>query len=210
MSVIGSFNGASIIALPSSPAPRQLELVMNDTVAVDRSPFTGSTQVQAWPGADWWEATFSLPQLTRPQAAVWAAFLGELRGMQNVFYLGDPLHPRPCGTPRGEPVVNGVNAAMSATLNTRGWTADAMRLLLPGDYLQLGTYLHRVLDVVNADGSGNASISLWPSIRVATTDGQAVTFNKPQGLFRLAENRRSYLGAETRLTGISFKCIEAR
>jgi hypothetical protein len=210
MAIIGTFNGASIVALPTHPGFKQLELVMNDTVAMSRSPFTGQNQVQAWPGADWWQANVSLPQMNQTDAGVWTAFLGELRGMTNVFYLSDPLHRHPSGTPQGAPLISGVNVAMATSLNTKGWKPSTYRLLLPGDQIQIGQRLHRVLDVVNSDSSGNATIAIWPSIREATTDGQALILNNPQGLFRLATNQRSVLTTETRLSGISLKAIEAR
>jgi hypothetical protein len=210
MSIIGSYNGASIIAFPDKPAPRQIELGMNDMVAVSSSPFTGSTQAQAWPGADLWDASIALPKLTAEDAAVWSAFFGECRGRLNVFYLADPTYTGPRGTVKGSPVVSGVNNAMAIALNTKGWTPSSFRLLLPGDYLQLGNRLHRVLDQVNSDTNGDATISIWPSIREATTDGQAVILNNPKGLFRLASNRRSVLTDETRLSGVSIKAVEAR
>jgi hypothetical protein len=215
--VIGTYNGASILAFPTSPAPKQIELAMNDTNAMSRSPFTGSTRVQAWPGADWWDASIALPQLQAANAAVWSSFLAECRGMLNTFLLSDPAYSGPQGTVKGAPVVSGVNNAMATTLNTRGWTPSSFRLLLPGDYLQLGSIasgvpcrLFRVLDQVNSDANGNATITIWPSLREATTDGEAITFNKPAGLFRLAENRRSVLTDITKLSGISLKAIEAR
>jgi hypothetical protein len=210
MAIIGTFNGASIVALPTHPGLKQIELVMNDTVAMSRSPFTGTTQVQAWPGADWWEANVSLPQMNQTDVAVWTAFLAELRGMTNVFYLSDPLHRHPQGTPQGAPLINGVNVAMATTLNTKCWKPSTFRHLLPGDQIQIGQRLHRVLNVVNSDNSGDAAISIWPSLREATADGDPIILNNPQGLFRLAENKRSVLTAETRLSGISFKAVEAR
>src|SRR4051812_1947323 len=117
MAIIGTFNGARIVALPDKPGIKQIELVMNDTVAMSRSSFTGTTQVQSWPGADWWEASITLPQMTQEDASVWSAFLAELRGMTNVFCLCDPLHRHPLGTPQGAPVISGVNTAMATTLN---------------------------------------------------------------------------------------------
>lgn len=210
MAVIGSYGGASIIAFPKTPGIRQISWTMNDSVAIARSPYTGATQTQVWPGGDWWEADVALPQMNQHNEAVWSAFLAELRGMANVFYLGDPLRPHPCGLPQGNPVVDGVNNAMSQTLHTRGWKVNSFRLLLPGDLLQIGYRLHKVLDVVNSDASGKADISIWPSIREATTDGQQVILNNPQGLFRLSTNRRSVTTTETRLSAVTLKIIEAR
>jgi hypothetical protein len=210
MSVIGTYNGASILAFPSNPAPRQIELGMNDTNAISRSPFTGSMQVQAWPGADMWDANIALPKLSAADAAVWSAFLAECRGILNVFPLSDPTYKGPRGTVKGKPLANGVNNAMATQLLTKGWTANCFRLLDPGDYLQVGYRLHKVVEPVNSDSSGHATIQVWPSLREATTDGQVINLNNPTGLFRLADNRRSVLTDETRLTGISIKAIEAR
>jgi hypothetical protein len=210
MSVIGTYNGANIIALPSCPAFREIELGKTDAVAMVRSPFTGSQQVQVFPGGDFWDATITLPQMTAAEITTWNAFLGECRGIANTFYLYDPLHRTPAGLAHGTPVVNGVNTAMSTTLNTRGWRVGTYRLLLPGDYLQIGQRLHVVLEQVNSDGNGDAAINIWPSIREATTDGEPVILNNPVGLFRLAENRRSISANQTRLSAVTLKCMEAR
>jgi len=210
MAVIGTYNSASIIAFPTHPAPRQIELGMNDAVAISRSPFTGSTQVQAWAGSDFWDASIALPKMVGCDASVWAAFLAECRGMLNVFFLSDPAYKGAQGTASGTPLVNGAQSPMATSLNTKGWTPSSFRLLLPGDYLQVGNRLHRVLDVVNSDASGNASITIWPSLRDAVTDGQAINLNNPQGLFRLANNRRSLTADETLLSAVTLKAVEAR
>ena len=210
MSTIGTYNGASIIVFPTCPGIKQLNLTMNDTTPVSTSPFTGVQQVQAWPGADFWTADLTLPQMTSETVAEWEGFLGECRGMTNVFYIGHPFHISPRGSASGTPVCNGVTAPMSYTLTTRGWTPNMYRLLLPGDHLQIGYRLHRVLTQVNSDANGDATISVWPSIREATTDGEPVILNHPQGLFRLASNKRSILSAETRLSAVTLSVIEAR
>ena len=210
MAITGTFNGASIVTFPTCPGIKSLQMHKNDTVALSRSPFVGTTQVQAWPGADWWEADVALPQMEQADKSVWSAFFGECRGMANVFYMGDPLHSKPCGNPQGTPLVNGVNVPMAITLNTKGWKPNTSRLLLPGDYLQLGVRLHEVLEVVNSDANGNAPIVLYPSIREVTADGDSIVLDNPQGLWRLAENRRSILSDETLLSGLSFKAMEAR
>ena len=221
MAIIGTFNGASIIALPARPGLRQLQVDMNDTVAVTRSPFNGATQVQAWPGADFWTGEITLPQMPVGTAATWSAFFGQLRGMLNVFPLGHPLFRHPQGSALGVPVVSGVNVAMSTFLGTRGWKANQFRALVAGDRLQIGATpanaslpglcrYHVALNDVNTDGNGNATIEVYPSLRETTIDGETLILNDPKGLFRLAENRRALLSTETRLTGMSFKIMEAR
>ncbi len=223
MAVIGTYNAASILAFPAKPGLRQLQLDMNDTVAMQTSPFTGSQQVQAWPGADFWSANLTLPQMEADAAAEWSAFLAECRGMTNVFLMSHPLYRHPRGKIQGSvPVVAGVNPAMATTLNTRGWKPNSARLLLVGDRIQIGAtpanpanpglcrYHMVVGSAVNSDANGDATITVWPSLREATTDGEALVLNNPQGLFRLFNNKRSVLTTETRLSGIQLQIVEAR
>ncbi len=211
MSVIGSFNGQSILALPSRPGLRQINLIKNDTVPSNTSPFTRTTQVLQWPGGDWWAAELTMPQLQRTDARTWSAFLGECRGSLNCFYVGDPLRQSPAGVAKGIPVVAGLNAGMSNQLLTRGWKPNVFRQLLPGDLLQIGYRLHEVLDQVDSDAGGNATVQIWPSIREAATDGEAITLKKPAGLFRLARNQRNVMTDYTRLSAVSgLQLVEAR
>lgn len=212
MAIIGTYNGVSILALPNTPAPKQIQLTMNNIVAAPTNPFSGSTlQVLAWPGGDYWSGQIALPRLLPGvQIATWAAFLAECRGKLNTFLLGDSSYKGPCGHVQGIPVVDGAQQPMATTLNTRGWTPNCFRLLLPGDYLQVGYRLHRVLEPVNSDANGKATISLWPSLRDPLTDGQQITLNKPVGLFRMADNKQSVTIDETHLGAVSFNVVEAR
>lgn len=212
MAIIATFAGANIIAIPTSPAPRQVQLEMNNIVAAPTNPFTNSTlQTTQWPGGDYWTGQIALPKL-RPgeEIATWNAFLAECRGKLNTFLLGDASYKGPLGNPQGLPLVNGAQSPMAGVLLTKGWHPSLFRHLVPGDYLQVGYRLHRVLSVVNSDSTGSASISIWPSLRDALTDGQAIILNRPKGLFRMAENKQSMMVNETGLGATSFNVVEAR
>ncbi len=221
MAAIGIYNSQTIIAFPAKPAPKQVNLKTNDSAFTQRSPFVGSVgQVFTWPGSDYWSCEATLPRLVTANAAVWAGFLAECRGMLNVFPFG-PQNYQPQGRPQGSPLVSGVNNAMATVLNTKGWKANALRVLLPGDYIQIGATpnaagvagvcrLHRVVTRVDADANGNATIQVWPSLREATTDGETLILKNPVGLFRMAVNTGETLSDETRLTGITLKMVEAR
>jgi hypothetical protein len=207
-----AYNGWDIIPVPASPAPQAVTLKMNDAVAVVQSPFTMQTQVQQWPGADFWEAEITLPPMKRKDATKWIAWLMALRGQANVFEIGDPLGKTPQGVPTGTPVNDGTHIAGTYILNTRGWTANSTNNLLPGDYLQLGNSLYVVAGVnpVNADASGKATVEIWPSLRVALADGNPITTSDCKGLFRLSSNQRSWSADDAKIYSISFKAIEAR
>ncbi|HEV2324564.1 MAG TPA: carbohydrate binding domain-containing protein [Terracidiphilus sp.] len=102
------------------------------------------------------------------------------------------------------------NLPMTTALYTKGWPASVSALMLPGDQFQVGYRLHRVCEQVNSDGSGNATISVWPSLRETPPDGTPLTLNRPQGLFRLADNRRVIHWSPSQLTTVSLKAIEAK
>jgi hypothetical protein len=207
-------NAYNLCAMPSTPGPTDIEIAMNDTVAVNTSPYTRWEQTQPWPGGDYWDATITLPPMTRATAWPWEGFLAELRGRLNVFQAGDPRAATPLGSGAGVPVVDSSNSAtnlpMTWVLVTRGWKPNSYRLLLPGDHFQIGYRLHRVCEVANSDANGNATLTIWPSIRETPADGTALNLKAPVGLFRLTANRRSVQASKTRLTTMSLKFVEAR
>jgi hypothetical protein len=206
-------NAVNLVSMPTSPGFKAIEFTMFDAVAVNTSAFTGQVQSQAWPGADQWSATFTLPQLTPDQAREWAGFLMQLRGMENAFQVGDQSATTPRGSASGTPTVNNElngNAAMSQTLGTSGWTPGATGVLLRGDYIQIGYRLHSVLDDINADGNGDAILPIWPSLREVPTDGVPVITENTVGLMRLSENKRTYSTAVNRLSSMSFMAQEYR
>jgi hypothetical protein len=215
------FNSWNIIPLPPRPAPRQIDFGITDSIGESVSPFTRQSQVQQFPGADWWTLNISLPVMKRPFANPWIAWLAELRGKWNVFQIGDPSGATPLGTPilgtgMATPLIDGssagYNLTTATTLYTRGWKPNTLRLLLPGDYLQIGYRLHIVsgISAVSSDSSGKANFSIWPSIRELPTDGEPIILHNTTGLFRLATNTRNWTANYLKIVPIAFKCKEAR
>lgn len=201
---VGS-NTYSLVSIPSTPSPADIELGMNDAVSESVSPFTRQTQTQQWPGGDWWDAMITLPPLTRAQAWPWEAFLAECRGRANVFQLGDRRGATSLSGAAGTPVMSATAAAMVQSLATSGWTTFPA----PGDYLQINYRLYRCANVALTGGSG-ANIEIFPSVREQLVGGTAITIANAKGLFRLAKNRRSIQSSLQRLTTISIACEEAR
>jgi len=209
-------NTYTLIALPTNVGPRQMSITMQDAIAMVGSPYVpGNFQTQRWPGADAWGAEITLPRMFRSQAGVWRGFLAELRGVLNVFQIGDPLGATPQGAATGAPVCDtvfggGVNQATSTVLYTRGWTASVSNQLMADDYIQIGYRLYKVCENCNSDSAGRIQIPIWPSLRESPADGGVLTLNNTVGLFRLTNNQRASHADETRLTDMSFKCIEVR
>ena len=205
---MATFNGWEIIPLPASPAaPASIEFTAMDTVAMSTNPFTAQQQVQDWQ-ASWLEASVTYPPLTQVQAQSWIAFLMSLRGQAKIFQMGDPLTRTARGSAAGTPLVNG-SAQTGYSLATRGWTHGASGILLAGDLLQIGYRLYRNLTTANADGSGFATLSIWPQIRESPADGTSIITTATQGLWRLKSNARKWSLTEMRVYGLQFEMREA-
>jgi hypothetical protein len=205
----------TVITLPASPGFRAVEFSFEDAGAENKSPFTGWTQVLQWPGSDMLSGTMTLPPMTQDQADAWKAALMSCRGKANGFMLGDPAKNKLGGNTQGSiPLVDGSvagsNVAGTTILSTKNWKPSSFRLLLPGDYLQIGVRLHVVMYAVNSDASGKASIEIYPSIRETPADGLAVNLNKPKGLFRRKNNVQTWSAMFNRLTALSFQIEEYR
>jgi hypothetical protein len=202
----------NLVALPAVANFRSYELYMNDMVAIATAEFTGQAQAQQWPGADSWTGTMEPPSLDVCDAAEWKAFLAQLRGQANAMQIGDPLYTRPRGEPLGMPVcaATPVDLVGSQVLHTQGWEPGKFNLLKRWDYLQLGYRLHAVLDPVNSDGSGDATISIWPSLREAPTASQPIILANPRGLFRLGANKRGWSADYGKFSTLSFPIMEYR
>ena len=204
----------NLVSLPAKLAMRSVEFSFSDAVGIVLSQFTGQVQAQEWPGADAWGVTVGMAPLTQAEADDWKATLMQMRGMANAIQLGDPMRPTPNGSVAGSPeidntVVSG-NAAMTQTLGTKGWTASSTGVLLRGDYIQVGYRLHVVLDTVNSDSSGKATIPIWPSLREIPTDSSALVTSNCTGLFRRAVNKGTWGADVTRLTRLSVQLMEYR
>lgn len=208
MGIIGTFGSWSIVGLPA-PSFAKMEFNMFNAIGENVSPFTGQAQEQDWL-ADHWEVTASLPLMPRRQYSEWIAALALLMGKLNVISIGDPLGVTPQGSPSGTPMVNGAQGALGSTVASKGWTHGASNVLLPGDYIQLGYRLHVVTAPVEADGSGNATIDIWPRIRAeGLTDGEEIITSNATGLFRLVNNKRGWSVTENKLAAISLQLTEA-
>jgi len=150
------------------------------------------------------------PQMTREEAEAFNAFLLGLMGQRGTFYLGDPLGKTARGKATGTPLVNGAGQTGN-TLITDGWTPSITGILLAGDYIEINSRLHKVLVDANSDGSGNATLEIWPRLAVSPGDNQFINTYNCVGIFRLSENITPiYEANEERFYSVNFSAIEAK
>lgn len=199
------------IALPANKGLAKIRLTANNMVGVSQSPFTAKQQVYKYTG-QFWEAEISLPPMKRADAEYWISFLLKLNGSYGTFLLGDPNGATPRGTATGSPLVKGASQTGNELL-TDGWTANVTNILKAGDYIQLGSsataQLYKVLDDVNSNSSGEATLTIWPDLRSSPSDNANITVNGTRGVFRLTSGAQSWDINEATFYGMTFAAREA-
>lgn len=182
------------IAMPAG-APAMATVRPTPTVSASESPFTGEQQFFSWP-REFWVLDFALPPMRGDQADEWTAgFLLKLNGRAGTFYCGIPLRDTPKGVATGSPLVMGAGQT-GYTLNTDGWTAGVTGILKTGDVFQLGSgsnaRLHQVLQTANSNGSGQATLEVWPRVQTAPADNTGLILQNPVGVFRLMDSAQEW------------------
>ncbi len=201
------------LAFPTAKAPCQVSLRALEVAGVQASPLNRVHEVHDW-GGDGWEADVALPPITlRAAAAAWVAFLVKLRGPVGTFLMGDPVYTTVRGTWLGaSPLLNGAHSAGARTIAIDGLANGATGLEM--DMLQVGTgstaCLHMVIADFAANGSGQASVEIWPELRADLLDNAAITIASPKGRWRLANVSREWTVDLAQRYGIRFSCVEAR
>jgi len=85
---MATFNGRTIVTMPSSPAPKALEPVSQNVVGASTNPFTGQQQVYDW-NANWLELKVTMPPMITIDGQAWVDFLISCKGMACVFQISN-------------------------------------------------------------------------------------------------------------------------
>jgi hypothetical protein len=195
------------LTMPSHTGVASITLRAVNQTAISASPFTYSQQVFNHAGKRW-EAEVQLPRMKREDAEQWVAWLLSLKGQLGTFELGDPNGGTARGALGGSPVVAG-SLQTGGSLDIDGCSASVTGWLKAGDYVQVGTQLYKVLQDVDTNASGEATLELWPNIRTAPSDNTPVVTNNPVGRFRLNSGSQDWSIDTASTYGITFAAVEA-
>lgn len=202
------------LALPNNTSIKSVNLRARSNIAVTQSPFTYKQQVLKFQGSAW-EVDVQLKAMKRDEAEEWISWFLKLDGQYGTFLLGDPNGATPRGsaaTTPGTPLVNGAGQTGNS-LNIDGCPASATGYLKAGDYIQLGlsgtAKLYKVLNDVNTNASGQATLDIYPSIHTAPGDNAALVVSSCRGLFRLSSNEMDWSIQTNLFYGLTFGAVEA-
>lgn len=186
----------------------------HDANTFQASGFTGRGVVQEFE-ADYWTVNLGYRGLDRATAQPVIAFASALRRSKGTFVLPFPGYSSPLGAAKdnpSSPSVDGGGQAGSEELLVQSAPASIQNWLLAGDIIQVGPanrpHWHRVLQDVTTNGSGAATIDVWPRIREGAADGDQVSLNSPLCLFRLIDDFETALSPPVQHR-LDFSCREA-
>lgn len=192
------------LVLPSARKPRSVVFHMKNVVGVNTAPTSLVSQRYKFPG-ERWEVDVSMPLMPRADGEAWVGFLTSLQGPLGSFYIGDPAHPSPRGTVAGSVVANGAQSAGAYTLAVSGGTGS----FAIGDWLQIThsgiKRLYKALSVGSASGS---TLDIWPSLRAAVSNGDAVVVTSCVGKFMLTGMPEYTLDSAGRYQIGTFSAVE--
>lgn len=176
-------------------------------VGEQRGPFNSKREIQVFPGAHW-EIEINLLPVERAEAQRFEAFLLSLRGKAGTFRLADPYRSLPLGSNLGTPLVRVATVAGDESIQTKGWDPEETGVLKAGDFIEIGTRLHCVLQDVDSDASGFAVVKVWPPARqVHAVDAPVITENA-RGVFALDANATEFTRGVNGLNGALLRAVE--
>jgi len=198
------------IDMPASPGFIACEFGLQTNTQKFESPLTKSVQRVLLGGARW-VATYTLPKMTRPQAAYWQAFLMQLEGGVNTFNAFDPDARVPRGNITGStPLVKGAGQTGSSLL-IDGLAPSTTGILLPGDYFSVGGQMVMVTAPLNSDGSGEGAVSFKAALRTSPADNAPLTITNCTVPMVLVDDNQTRWSSGSRLgfyESITFAAME--
>ncbi len=190
-----------------------------------RAPTRGGLVQVANVGADLWRAKFVTVPLHEEEAEAWRAWLHSLRGGAKLFRMWSPVRRYGINYPNGYGALTraggGSFSAGTATLSAIATARDTITLTtLPaglvfrlGDLISIpfgtdGRTLHRAVEQATANGSGEAMITVEPTVPIAVTTGATVDLVKPWCKGVVEANSIKSTWTPGRMCAISFDAVQ--
>lgn len=171
------------ITYPPTPKPQGVSWRLVMPAQTNVSDWTGRRQTIA-SGRGWWESQVTFPPIVgTTNVNAWRAFIAKSRGKANDFQV--PVDPTAQSSAVATPLVNGANQT-GRTLSTDGWPVSST-VLQAGQFVTINNQLLQLTENITSNGSGVATLTFEPPVRVAPSDNAAIEFKNPYCLMYLVE-----------------------
>jgi hypothetical protein len=179
------------IDFPSAITVSSLRITPRNAVSRNMSKFSFVEQVYDF-GGEMWSVEGTLPLMNRDTAESYMSFVFKLKGRFGTFLFPLPTSiSQARGAWGGTPQVDG-GGQTGDTLDVKGLPNSVTGVVKAGDYINLGsganTKLHKVLDDADSNGSGEATLNIWPSLRVSPNDSDSVIYQNVKLLCRMTDD----------------------
>ena len=134
---------------------------------------------------DRWRGMWVTPILTPAQIRKLAAWKTAMTLHKGSFHAYDADYKGPSSV-GGTPRIRGASQ-MGNALVTDGWPPNQSAAMYAGGYIQIVDQYYRLLEDVQTNSSGIATISVWPACRKAHNDNSLIVFNNPVMVAQLAD-----------------------
>lgn len=176
-----------VVTFPTSIRPDVFRLVPDagPGQSVSESPFSGAQTVTTMWGSERWKFEASYSDLINAERAEMQAFIVRLRVARNVFLLANPTALNR-GALSGTPII-GVASLAGTSMVVAGGPNNISSWACAGDFIAVNSMLKMVLQNASTNGSGIASLQVWPPQYKAPSSGTPiiVNANSAMGAFRL-------------------------
>lgn len=177
------------IDLPATPGLVRMSLFPIVQTKPTKSPLSGKQKQISFDG-DHWGLSFTLPIMSRAQAAPWQGKLASLRGSLGTFNFFDRYQEDILGAALDTARVLG-GSQVGSIVNMSLLGVSVSKVFLTGDKIALpvsGTQdeLKIITEDVDSDVSGEAAVPIWPPIIASPDSGPPIkTGFNAKGVFRL-------------------------
>lgn len=184
----------------------------DSAVGIQTAIFTLTETIYVWDGQARVCTVVIPPIHSMAVAKQWFSWLLQLNTREGTFYLQDPVGHRS----RGAVVdLSGYTARVNGAtqddnlLVTDGWPVSVTDLLLPGDWVSIQDRLHLVMDAASSDGSGNATLNVWPFPRRNLADNAIISVGAAaKGVFQIVDHTGLSFDVHKIMDGFSFSARE--
>ncbi len=138
--------------------------------------------------------TLDFPPMTRSEFAPIKAFIMKQRSQLNVFTVIPPIVSDAQGVASTTISTNASISAGATTCTVDGMTISTNGILKAGDYFRFTGQekVYMAVDDLNADGSGEGTLTFEPPLRTAVTDNTVVIYDNVDFTVTLVNDVQEY------------------
>ena len=164
---------------PTTIKPSSLSLQDNRPNLINQS--VSGKRVTRKYGSQFFTLDITLPSLSKDDAMDVFAFLKKQQNSFDKFDFTYPITNRGANRTQTDIVVNGSHSVGDNTIALSGFDASTSNVLKAGDLIKFAnhTKIYMVEADLTSDSSGNATVTISPSIISTLANGEAVTVDQP-------------------------------